>query len=34
MREKLIESLHLGAEDMLKNECEIPEGSQLETIEV
>jgi predicted RNase H-like HicB family nuclease len=33
-REKLIESLRLGAEDMLKNECEIPEGSQLETIEV
>lgn len=33
-REKLIESLRLGAEDMLETECEIPEGAQLETIEV
>jgi len=33
-REKLIESLRLGVGDMLKNECEIPDGAQLETIEV
>ena len=33
-REELIESLRLGAEDMLETECDVPEGAQLETIEV
>ncbi len=33
-REELIESLRLGAEDMLETECEVPDGAQLETIEV
>lgn len=33
-RDELIESLRIGAEDMLKTEFEIPEGSHLETIEV
>lgn len=32
--EELIKSLRMGAEDMLESECEIPEGAQLETIEV
>jgi len=32
--EELIESLRLGAEDMLETECEVPDGAQLETIEV
>ena len=33
-REELIELLRMGVGDMLKNECEIPDGAQLETIEV
>ncbi len=32
--DELIESLRIGAEDMLHTECEIPDGAQLETIEV
>ena len=33
-RDKLLESLRIGMEDMLQSECVIPEGAYLETIEV
>ena len=33
-RDKLLESLRIGMEDMLQAECVIQEGAHLETIEV
>ncbi len=32
--DELVESLRIGALDMLETECEIPENSSLETIEI
>ena len=31
---ELIESLRIGAQDMLKTDCDIPENSSFETIEI
>lgn len=33
-KEELLESLKIGAEDMLKAEVEIPPGGQLEMVEI
>ncbi|UCE17773.1 MAG: type II toxin-antitoxin system HicB family antitoxin [Gemmatimonadota bacterium] len=33
-KEKLLESLRIGAEDMLKTEVEVPPDGQLELVEV